>query len=211
MERNKADVILHPVRIRVVQALFGRRRLSPQQLLKAVPGTSIATLYRHLNRMAAACIVAVVETRQVRGTTQRIYALAGERAADIGKAELRRLSREDHLRHFTTFVATLLDDFHGYLRQRRPDIPSDGTLLRQEAVNLTRRQARNVAESVRKVIAPYLQFPPGGSRRRYLLTTILFPDANANPRDGGAPGETPSPRHRPAARRRRHGTKGLER
>src|SRR5688500_17930500 len=94
---EKADAIFDPVRIRIVQALFGGARLTPAQLAPVTGPTPIATLYRDLNRLARAGIVTVVSERRTRGTVERTYALADERAAYIGRAELRRLGRRQLL------------------------------------------------------------------------------------------------------------------
>jgi DNA-binding transcriptional ArsR family regulator len=187
--RDKGDILFHPVRLRIVQALFGGRRLSPRQLLAGVPGASIATLYRHLNRLVKAGIVRVVERRQARGATQRIYALAGQRAADISKSELGRMNRADLLRHFTTFVATLLQDYEHYLSQPSFDIGDDGALVRQEAVYLTAAEARRAAAAIRDAVARNLRKAPGPTRRRYLVTTIMHPDAGGVVR----PADDPNP------------------
>lgn len=184
--RNKGDILFHPVRLRIVQALFGGRRLSPRQILPAVPGTSAATLYRHINRLVKAGVVKVVERRQARGSTERIYALAGERAADVSKSELRRMGRADLVRHFTTFVAMLLDDYEHYLTRTAYDIGNDGTLVRQEAVYLAPAEARRVAKAIRQAVAAELRNPPRASRRRYLVTTIVYPDGRAPATTGQA-------------------------
>src|SRR5437868_1029394 len=101
MEETRADVIFHPVRIRILQALFGGRTLTAQQLVEALDGPSIATLYRHLNRLVQAGILAVVEERPIRGTQEKVYALAHDQAATFTADEVRQISREDRMRHFT--------------------------------------------------------------------------------------------------------------
>jgi DNA-binding transcriptional ArsR family regulator len=187
--RGKGDILFHPVRLRTVQALFGGRRLSARQLLAGVRGASIATLYRHLNCLVRAGVVTVVERRQARGATERIYALAGRRAADISKSELRRMRRADLLRHFTTFLAALLHDYEHYLDQPDFDIGDDGALVRQEAVYLTAAEARRAAAAIRKAVAADMRNAPGRRRRRYFVTTIMHPDAGT-----AATCEPPEPR-----------------
>jgi DNA-binding transcriptional ArsR family regulator len=176
---SKAEAIFHPVRIRIVQALSGGARLTPAKLAAAAGQTPIATLYRHLNRLARAGVVVVVGERKVRGTVERTYALANDRAANVPRGELRRLGRRQLLRHFTTLVTTLLDDYGRYLAGPSADVVRDGVVLRQESLALTRAEAEAVRTATLRAIAPFLRNADGAGRRRYLLTTLLLPEATA--------------------------------
>ena len=80
MAKTGADVILHPVRMRIISTLF-KRRLTTQQIGRALPEVAQATLYRHLSRLMQAGVVAVVALRPVRGVTEKVYALAEDKPA----------------------------------------------------------------------------------------------------------------------------------
>ena len=186
MQENKPDLIFHPVRIRILQALFGQRRLTSDQIAAALHGPSIATIYRHLNRLVAGGMVAVVEERPVRGTLKKVYALADDLAAEIDRGELRQSSPDDQMRHFKTLVGTLLHDFAQHLEHDPAGWASEGTVLRQEALNLTDEEARHVRSEVMDALTPYLANPVAPSRRRYLLTAILLPVFETPEREGNA-------------------------
>ncbi len=175
MKDNKSDAIFHPVRIRIVQALFGKRALTAQQLVQVVEGTSIATLYRHLNRLVEAGILAVVEERPVRGTLEKVYALAHDKAADIEQDEVQQLNGEEQMRNFTTLIGTLLNDYQRYLGQEQINPYSDGVMIRQVALNLTDDEAREVNTALKEIIAPYRQKPADPTRRRRMVTLLSLP------------------------------------
>ena len=175
MQENRADIIFHPIRIRVVQALFGERKLTAQQLVAILEGPSIATLYRHLNRMVQAGILTVVEERPIRGTFEKVYALAHEKAATFQTDEVRAIGREDRMRHFTTLIGALLNDYDRYLGQEEISSGDVGMILRQEALYVTEEEAQRIGAAFRETLAPYLQNPPESARQRHLLTTILLP------------------------------------
>ncbi|MCW3095809.1 MAG: transcriptional regulator [Chthonomonadaceae bacterium] len=175
MQENRADIIFHPIRIRVVQALFGERRLTTQQLVAILEGPSIATLYRHLNRMVQAGILAVVEERPIRGTFEKVYALAHEQAATFQTDEVRAIGREDRMRHFTTLIGTLLNDYDRYLSQEEIALGESGVILRQEALYVTEEETGRISAVFQETLAPYMHNPPDSARRRHLLTTILLP------------------------------------
>lgn len=82
-EPSIADIVLHPVRLRIVQQLGGRQ-LTTAALREELPDITQATLYRHVAALIAAQIVTVVDERRVRGTIERTLAL-GERMAHVGR------------------------------------------------------------------------------------------------------------------------------
>ncbi len=176
MQHNRADVVFHPVRIRVIRSLFGGRRLTAQQLVALLDGTSIATLYRHLQRLVDAGIIVVVEEHAVRGAVEKVYALSDDRAASFDAEELREISREDHLRYVTTVVGTLLNDFGRYLGQEHFDMGEDGVIMSQLPLNLTQEEALQIRGALEQALAPYRHNASDGSRRRYMLTTVFTPD-----------------------------------
>lgn len=181
--RTTADLLLHPVRMRIVQALVGGRRASAAELGAHLTDVPQATLYRHVQTLAEAGVVAVVEERPARGTAERVYALV-EGMAEISPSELATATPEDHLRFFTLFVASLLGDFGRYLQQPAPDYVADGVGYRQVPLELTDQEFAELAGRLNAAIAPVLANQPGQGRRRRMLTTIVMP--------AEAPAATPS-------------------
>jgi DNA-binding transcriptional ArsR family regulator len=105
MRENVAELVLHPVRLRILQAFIGGRTLAAEDLDAELGDVPKATLYRQLATLAGA-LLAVVEERPARGTPRRIYALV-QGAAAIGPDDLAAATPEDHLRFFTVFWATV--------------------------------------------------------------------------------------------------------
>ena len=85
-----ADVVMHPVRLRIIQQLGGRS-LTTAQLRAALPDVTQATLYRHVATLVDAGILSIVEERRVRGAVERTLAL-GDRMAHVDQAGLRAMS-----------------------------------------------------------------------------------------------------------------------
>ena len=113
-----ADLLLHPVRLRIVQAFLGERALTTSALIAELADIPAASLYRHVARLVDAGVLAVVAERRVRGTLERTYVLRLS-AASIGPDQLATMSTDDHRQAFMAFVAGLLRDFDRYLARRR--------------------------------------------------------------------------------------------
>ena len=150
--------MLHPVRMRIIQAFLGGlpgRQLTVQQLADELTDVPTATLYRHLNKLASADILQVVGEHQIRGAVEKVYGLATT-GATIAPTDITSISREDHLRHFTTFVSGLLGDFSRYLARDQVDLIGDGVGYRQIALYLSDDELQGMIEGLSAVIKPLL-------------------------------------------------------
>lgn len=171
---SAADLLLHPIRLRIVQQLAGGRRRSPAELAEALGDVPQASLYRHVRVLADGGVIVVVEERPARGTPERVYALV-EGAGSISPEALATATADDHLRWFTVFLAGLIDDFGRYLADGEPDFVADGVGYRQVPLELTDTEFAELAGRLDAALAPVLQNAPGEGRRRRMLTTIVMP------------------------------------
>ncbi|MGY1826904.1 MULTISPECIES: helix-turn-helix domain-containing protein [unclassified Blastococcus] len=171
---NSVDLLLHPVRLRVVQAFLGDRTLTTGELRSALPDVPVASLYRHVGVLADAGVLAVVGERKVRGAAERSYRLVLE-AADVPAEELAAMTAEDHRRAFTAFVASLLADFDRYLDRGEPDLARDGVGYRQVGLWLTDAEFGELLADLRAVLRERLANRPGDGRRRRLVGLVNLP------------------------------------
>jgi DNA-binding transcriptional ArsR family regulator len=171
--RDAAAVVLHPVRLRIVQAVAGRR-LTAAELAAALGDVPQATLYRHIGTLLEAGVLSVAAERRVRGATERTYVLAAG-GGDLSPADLATAARDDHLRYFAVFVAGLLGDFGRYLDAGGGDLLADGVGYRQVPLELSDQELAELAGRLNAAVAPALHNTPAPGRRRRMFTTILMP------------------------------------
>lgn len=172
-----ADLLLHPVRLRIVQAFLGGRQLTTSQLAAALDDVPPASLYRHVAKLAQADILKVVAERQAHGATERTYALQ-TRATMIDPDELADMTSEDHRRGFLAFMAGMLSDFDAYAsRPDGIDLQRDHVSYRMAAVWLTDEELQELAQDMGRVLAARLPIPPGSGRKPRILRTIWLPGA----------------------------------
>jgi DNA-binding transcriptional ArsR family regulator len=172
-QMTSAEVLLHPVRLRIVQAFLGDRHLTTGQLRELLPDVATATLYRQVATLAEAGLLEVAEERRVRGAAERTYRLRTE-AASVGPEEAAELTVDQHRTAFTTFVAGLLGEFDRYLDRGDVDLGRDLVGYRQVALHLTDEELLELIGELGEVFTRRMALPPEGRRRR-LLTTILLP------------------------------------
>ncbi len=175
MKNTKADLLLHPIRMKIMQTFLGGRQLTVQQVGAMLPEIPQATLYRHFNLLRKAELLTVVGRNKVRGTEEKIYALV-EQAGNLSAEDLKHASREDHLRYFMTFMAHLLDGVDQYLQQASSDMHSDGFGYRQADVYLSDTEFEEFLQNLRNVFQPVIKNNPAPHRRRRSIATIFIPE-----------------------------------
>ncbi|RBY91008.1 helix-turn-helix domain-containing protein [Blastococcus sp. TF02A-30] len=169
-----SDLLLHPVRLRIVQAFLGERTLTTADLHAGLPDVPTASLYRHVATLAEAGVLEVVGERRVRGAAERSYRLVPA-AASIGPDAASRMDPEEHRRAFTTFVAALLADFDRYLTRGNVDLARDGVGYRQVGLWLTEDEFAELVADLRAVLAARAANQPAEGRRRRLVSTVHLP------------------------------------
>lgn len=169
-----SELLLHPVRMRVVQALLGDRALTTAQLQEELDDVPTATLYRHVATLLRHGVLEVTEERRVRGATERTYRVHAEKVS-VGPEEARTMSAEEHGEAFLAFITARLADFDRYLAAGDPDPGRDRVGFRVAALNLTDEETDELVAKLRAAVAPYLDKAPAEGRRRRLLSTILMP------------------------------------
>lgn len=174
MPASKADLILHPTRMRIILALAGRK-MSALQLVAAMPDIPQATLYRHIKTLAKANILAVAEERRVRGTTETVYTLE-HGGGRLSPQEFAKMSKDDHLRYFTAFLAGLLNDFSRYLdTAEEGNILRDGVGYNRAPLYLSDEEIIEISNVINGALLPKLNNKPGEGRRRRDLISIMIP------------------------------------
>ncbi|MBI5667167.1 MAG: helix-turn-helix domain-containing protein [Chloroflexi bacterium] len=176
MRTPKADLILHPVRMRVLMALAGRQ-MTARQIAALLPDVPPATLYRHLNTMTEGGILAVVEENRVRGTVEKVYALASPHAAYLSPADVSGMTKDDYMHLFTTFAVSLLGDFARYLNSRDEIDPvKDNVGFQKLPMHLSDEEMREFGQGLNDLFSRFAANPPAPDRQRRLFSLIFMPD-----------------------------------
>jgi hypothetical protein len=196
----KADLLLHPIRLRIIQAFLGDRALTTSQLAAELPDVPPGSLYRHVGLLVSAGVLGIAAEHRVRGAVERTYILRVA-AAQADAA----MTTEEHWRAFMAFVAGLLGDFDRYLALGEPDPARDGVGYRMGALWLSDAELAEFLHDLAPVVQPRMANAPGPGRRRRIVAGVLMPTTPAEKGRGGrrresgaAGGRRQSPSHRGA-------------
>lgn len=197
-----ADLLLHPVRLRIVQTFLGDRALTTSQLAGELEDVPAGSLYRHVAVLARAGVLQVVAERRVRGAVERTYTLR-QAAAQMAPNEIAAMTKDEHAHAFMAFVAGILGDFDRYLATDPTDPVRDGAGYRLAAIWLTDAELTEFLRDLAAVIQPRAANPPNKTRRRRILAGVMLPapETPTNPKPQRTPRNTSSSRPRPQSRR----------
>jgi hypothetical protein len=195
---DSADLLLHPVRLRIVQAFLGDRALTTAELSGELSDVPAASLYRHVARLVAAGVLQIVAERRVRGALERTYVLRLA-AARVSLAEIEAMSPDDHRQMFRAFTAGLLADFDRYLQRDRIDLVRDGVSFGIEGLWLDDAEFRELMLDLYRVLQPRRVNLARPGRRRRLLASVLIPGGEG-PDAGATPSQDETPHQHEAAR-----------
>jgi DNA-binding transcriptional ArsR family regulator len=168
------DLLLHPVRLRIVHVMAGYDARTTSDLCERLPDVPKTTLYRHVGILAEAGVLEVVDEQRVHGAVERHYRLRRERTL-IDNAVAEAMSLDDHRRAFAGAMASLLAEFNNYLDRGGADPAADLVGYRQGILWLTHDELAETAGALRDILAARWTNQPAPGRRPHLVSVIGFP------------------------------------
>jgi AcrR family transcriptional regulator len=170
---SSADLLLHPVRLRIVKTFLGDRSLTTAQIAAELDDVPTGSLYRHIATLTNAGVLQVVSERRVRGALEKTYTLR-MLAAQMQPDEVEAMSIEDHTQAFMAYVAGLLGDFDRYL-SHDPAPGRDGGDYRVNAMWLTDAEYADFLRDLKEVLLARLANKATKERRRRVIYHVLLP------------------------------------
>lgn len=172
---HRLDVILHPIRFRIIQRFIDGKNRTAKQLANELKDIAQATLYRQLDALTKNEILTIVEENQIRGTVEKVYALNFSKVS-MTNEDVKELSREEHLKYFLFFTAQLTKSFESYLEKEEIDFEEDGVGYRQIALQLSNEEFKNFIADLRKLFEKYNSLPPNPEQKKRLISTVMMPE-----------------------------------
>lgn len=168
------DLLLHPVRLRIVHAMSGGRTRTTSDLCARLPDVSRATVYRHVSLLVEGGLLEVTGEERVHGAVERRYRLYRARAV-IDRDAAASMSLEEHRHGFAAAMAALVAEFNAYLDREHADPTTDSVGYRQVPLWLNQDELAELISEVRSIILSKIDNKPAPDRSLHLLSPILFP------------------------------------
>ena len=177
--KDRADVLLHPVRLRIVTELFANPA-TPKELASLLKDIPQASLYRHIKLLDQAGILDVRSERTVNGAVERTYGVnAGHQRP--GRKEQQRITANQHQRYFGIFMASLLDSLKSSTTGKSAqEIEASGLSYNQLVVYLSDKEREQLRSEMSSLITRFMG-KPVKNRRRFTLASIVIPHGAPKP------------------------------
>ena len=173
MAVGRAELIIHPVRLRILQSLTTGPKNTAEigEVLKDIP---LSSLYRHLKLLLEGEMIDVHDTRIVQGIQEKRYELA--QTPRIRQEDLVDISLEEHINYFTVYLVTLLQEFGQYIEASSDvDYAADRTGYTEADILASSVEFDSLSKKLNAAIAPLLQNKTAPNRRWRKLAIITFP------------------------------------
>ncbi|GAA0359324.1 helix-turn-helix domain-containing protein [Bacillus horti] len=176
---KKADMLLHPIRMRIIQALLLENALTVAQLVIKLGNVPQATIYRHINLLLEAQMIEVTDTKRVQGTVERYFSVAKENLS-IPEAEMRAASQEDTLRYLTAFHTSLLQQAEDYIMHTPAEnYEKDGFGFWQIPLHLTEDQYQQFSVRFKELLQDFEGHEAGPGTKSRLFSGMFIPQKDS--------------------------------
>lgn len=172
-----SELVLHPVRLRVLQHLRAAGEATAKEIAAAMGDVPRATAYRHVKALEEGGAIDVARTRRVRGATEKTYALSPQ-VVNPSPQDARALSAALHLESMGAMDA--------YLAGGNADLAADRVFFQPARFWATDEEYDALLSRIKEAVGEVLGNDGAEGRRlRTLAIVSAPPDGNAAGGKGG--------------------------
>ena len=174
-EKTAIDVLLHPIRLRIVRAFLGGVELTARDLAQRLDDVPQATLYRHVKRLAEAGTLIVTSEIPVRGALERTYRL-DPNTGKVAPQDIGAIDPETHLHYFSVFLASLLEDFGRYMRADDVDVLRDDVHYLQVTFNAGSKEFAGFMKELEALVQRFAKRAPTRHQMQRTVSIVTLPE-----------------------------------
>ncbi len=177
MALTTVELILHPVRLRILQTLMGET-LTTQDIADQIPDVPKSSIYRHLKLLLDGEMIAVADTQLVHGIQEKRYGL--QQRPYLGPDDMSGITADEHLRYFTIYILTILRGFAGYLETAVTpagvvDLLADRVGYTETVFFVDADELDALQQGLNDLLRSLAHNPPGNGRHKHKLAFIIHP------------------------------------
>ncbi len=179
--KNKADLLLNPVRMRIIQFTAQNQPVTVAQTAKALPDVPKATLYRHMRVLTSSGILSIVSEEKIRGTFEQSYSLNTEKIYASGNES----GSELHTLVYSV-LTKLIADFTEYFGNESENPYKDRLFVSSNALRLDDNDYNEFIREIFETAEKYSRFPVKVNAKTRAVTFISSPAPEEREDDNNA-------------------------
>ncbi|MEN6460887.1 MAG: helix-turn-helix domain-containing protein [Syntrophomonas sp.] len=165
--KDMIEVMLNPVRIRIIQELANRGNTTATELCEKISDVPRTTMYRHINILLDNNILSVVSEKKIRGSLERTLAL-----------NIEELSKQNTLENASQnalgFLMNRYAKFHNYFNGENPEPAEDKIFLSNTILMMDDNEFDQFLLELRELFIKY-NFAFADGRKARDLSVISAP------------------------------------
>ena len=167
MGKDFIDIVMNPVRQRIIQVLMIKKEATSAQILEQLEDVSRASLYRHIKVLLDAGVIQVVKEETRRGAVEKTFML-NETPPDTSQPEDAYPLIQNALLHISA-------DFARYFAQDNPDPQKDLVSIGSAILMMNDEEYMEFLKQYGALIMKGMQNPPEEGRKPRKVTLISIP------------------------------------
>lgn len=149
---NKTEILIHPVRLSILQYLSINKKATTSEIIDSLPTVSKASIYNHIRLLEQNEIIEVVQENRIRGTIEKIYSL-------------KEATKNNDFNAILTFILSLLSDFQRYY-EKENDPTKDMLFAGRDYLLLTDDEYQQFIQDYEKLCQKYFGKSSLGAKLR---------------------------------------------
>jgi DNA-binding transcriptional ArsR family regulator len=173
---TKIEILMHPVRIKICQALMRNREngLTPLEMVKTLNDVPQATLYRHLQTLVDSGIARVIKEKKVKSVSEKYYAI-NEEEAKIDGSEWKELSSKEKLDYISYYQLSLMTQYQNYLKKLgEQNSQEDGATFSVVELKIDEEHFIQFQNELNELMTKYYHAQSKGNKKEPPVRTIAI-------------------------------------
>ncbi len=142
------EVMLNPVRMRIIQELSTRRSITATELCEKISDVPRTTMYRHISILLDNNILSVVSEKKIRGSLERTLAL---NTGEISKNNTLEKASQNAL----GFLMNRYARFHNYFSGENPNTGRDKLFMNSTILMMNDNEFDQFLSELRELLIKY--------------------------------------------------------
>lgn len=173
MGSPRAEIVIHPVRFRIIQTLMSEE-LSTKQIAQRLEDVPTSSLYRHIKILLDAGFLKVKETKVVQGIQEKVYGIG--RSPILALSDFEGVTAVEHLNYFSIYLMTLIRGFSDYLAFSSDlDFLADHTGYTEVVVWASAEELNEFAGTLNQALSSLRANVESKQRKRQKIAIITHP------------------------------------
>ena len=171
-------VVLHPIRMRMIQLIAYQKTMTVAAIAAAMPDIPRSTIYHHVAVLHDCGVLQIVQEEKIRGTYERAYALRAAPAAEDAAGQEQAACG---------MLLKLFSDFSSYFRAEDARPVDDRLFLSVNALLLNDAEFDEMKAALFSLVQGYLNREPDAGRKLRTLSIVSSPSMDGAAAQEGKP------------------------